>query len=52
VNQTAFEKESYLKDLVVKLLKDRNLSDYDMLDSLFEEIKQELHAHTKASNSV
>ena len=52
VNQTAFEKEAYLKDLVVKLLKDRNLSDYDMLDSLFEEIKQELHAHTKASNSV
>jgi len=50
VNQTAFEKEAYLKDLVVKLLKDRNLSDYDMLDSLFEEIKQEHHVHTKVSN--
>jgi len=52
VNQTTFEKEAYLKDLVVKLLKDRNLSDYDMLDSLFEEIKQELCTHTKASDSV
>jgi len=52
VNKTTFEKEAYLKDLVVKLLKDRNLSDYDMLDSLFEEIKQELHVTTKASNSV
>ena len=51
VNQTTFEKEAHLKDLVVKLLKDRNLSDYDMLDSLFEEIKQELHNHTKTSDS-
>lgn len=52
VNETTFEKEAHLKDLVVKLLKDRNLSDYDMLDSLFEEIKQEFHVTTKASNSV
>jgi len=52
VNQTTFEKEAYLKDLVVKLLKDRNLSDYDMLDSLFEEIKQELCTRAKASDSV
>ena len=52
VNQTTFEKEAYLKDLVVKLLKDRNLSDYDMLDSLFEEIKQEFHVTAKASDSV
>jgi hypothetical protein len=51
VNQTTFEKEAYLKNLVVKLLKDRNLSDYDKLDSLFEEIKQELHNHTKTSDS-
>jgi len=28
VNQTAFEKEAYLKDLVVKLLKDGSFSDY------------------------
>lgn len=51
MNQTTFEKEAYLKDLVVKLLKDRNLSDYDMLDSLFEEIKHELHNHAKPSDS-
>ena len=42
---------AYLKDLVVKLLKDRNLSDYDMLDSLFEEIKHEFHNHVKPSDS-
>jgi hypothetical protein len=52
VNKTTFEKEAYLKDLVVKLLKDRNLSEYDKLDSLFEEIKQELHNHTKTSDYV
>ena len=40
--QTIFEKEAYLKDLVIKLLQEKNLSDYDMLDSLFAEIKQEL----------
>jgi len=51
VKQTIFEKEAYLKDLVIKLLKDRNFSDYDMLDSLFEEIKQEFHNNAIASNS-
>ena len=39
--QSTLDKESCLKDLVVKL-QERNLSDYDVLDSLFEEIKQEL----------
>jgi len=38
----AIAKEEYLKDLVVKLLQERNLSDFELLDSLFEEIKQEL----------
>ncbi|MGY5143390.1 MAG: hypothetical protein ACW9XH_02805 [Candidatus Nitrosopumilus sp. bin_32a] len=52
MNQTTLEKESYLKDLVIKLLRDRNLSDFDMLDSLFEEIKQELSNPDKASNSA
>jgi hypothetical protein len=52
VSQSIFEKEIYLKNLVVKLLKDRNLSDYDMLDSLFEEIKQELQNQTKTQNSL
>lgn len=38
----AIAKEEHLKDLVVKLLQERNLSDFELLDSLFEEIKQEL----------
>jgi len=42
VIQSTSEKEAYLKDLVIKLLQERNLSDFEMLDSLFEEIKQEL----------
>ena len=42
MSQSTLEKEAYLKDLVEKLLKDRNLSDFEMLDNLFEEIKQEL----------
>ena len=52
VNQTTFEKEAYLKDLVVKLLKDRELSDFDKLDSLFEEIKLELQNQGKSTNSL
>ena len=51
MNQNTLEKEAFLKDLVVKLLKDRNLSDFDMLDSLFEEIKQELQNQDKSLNS-
>ena len=45
--QSTLDKESYLKDLVVKLLREKNLSDFDMLDSLFEEIKQELQNQPK-----
>ncbi len=41
MSQNIFEKEDHLKEIVVKLLKNRNLSDYDMLDSLFQEIKQD-----------
>jgi hypothetical protein len=52
VNQSIFEKEVYLKDLVIKLLQDRNLSDYDMLDSLFEEVKQELQNQAKTQDSL
>ncbi|MBI5859314.1 MAG: hypothetical protein HZB73_00965 [Nitrosarchaeum sp.] len=36
------EKETHLKELVIKLLKERNFSDYDLLDSLFAEVKQEI----------
>ena len=52
MSQNTFEKEAYLKDLVVKLLKDRNLSDYDMLDNLFEEIKDELKNQNKSVDSL
>ncbi len=45
--QTISEKEAHLKDLVIKLLQERNLSDFDMLDSLFAEIKQELRNQQK-----
>ena len=36
------EKETHLKDLVIKLLEEKNFSDYDLLDSLFAEIKEEI----------
>ena len=39
--QSALAKEDNLKDLVVKLLQERNLSDFEMLDSLFTEVIQE-----------
>ena len=52
MSQNTFEKEAYLKDLVVKLLKDRNLLDYDKLDSMFEEIKQELKNQDKSIDSL
>ena len=39
--QNALAKEDNLKDLVVKLLQERNLSDFEMLDSLFTEVIQE-----------
>lgn len=44
------EKENYLKDLVLKLLRERNLSNFDMLDSLFAELKQELENPPKNMN--
>lgn len=36
--------EEQLKELVIKLLKENNLADLQLLDSLFTEIKQELQA--------
>ena len=36
------EKEIHLKELVIKLLEEKNFSDYDLLDSLFAEVKQEI----------
>jgi len=36
------EKEKHLKELVIKFLEEKNFSNYDILDSLFTEIKQEI----------
>ncbi len=47
---STLEKEAYLKELVEKLLKDRNLSDFEMLDNLFKEIKRELQ-NTKTTDN-
>ncbi len=48
--QSTLDKEDYLKNLVVKLLREKNLSDFDMLDSLFEEVKQELQNQDRISD--
>jgi hypothetical protein len=50
VIQSTLDKEDHLKDLVVKLLREKNLSDFDMLDSLFEEVKQELQNQVKTAD--
>jgi len=50
VIQNTLEKEANLKDLVVKLLQDRNFSDFQMLESLFDEIKIELQNQQKNIN--
>jgi len=39
--QSTLAKGDYLKDLVVKLFQEMNLSDFEILDSLFTEVKQE-----------
>ena len=36
------EKETHLKDLVIKVLEEKNFSDYTLLDSLFAEVKEEI----------
>ena len=36
------EKEIHLKELVIKLLEEKNFSNYDLLDSLFTEVKEEI----------
>ncbi|MBI1661934.1 MAG: hypothetical protein IS860_00210 [Nitrosopumilus sp.] len=48
--QSVLEKEAHLKELVVKLLEEKNLSDFELLDSLFGEIKEELQNHQKTLN--
>ena len=41
-NTSIDEKEAYLKELVIKLLKEKNFSDHDLLDALFAEVKHEI----------
>ena len=36
------EKETHLKELVIKLLEEKNFSNYDLLDTLFAEVKEEI----------
>ena len=50
MSQSVLEKEAHLKELVVKLLEEKNLSDFELLDSLFNEIKEELQNHQKSLN--
>src|SRR3989338_2198158 len=38
IQKSIDEKETQLKELVIKLLKEKNFSDYDLLDSLFAEV--------------
>lgn len=47
--QNILEKETHLKELVIKLLEENKLSDFELLDSLFGEIKEELQKHQKTS---
>jgi len=44
------EKETQLKELVIKLLKEKNFSDYDLLDSLFAEVKEEIQKNRQLTS--
>ena len=50
MSQNVLEKEAHLKELVIKLLEEKNLSDFELLDSLFDEIKEELQNNQKSLN--
>lgn len=49
VQKNPLEKEDQLKDMVLELLKKRDLSDFELLDSSFSDIKKELQ-NQKISN--
>jgi len=36
------EKEIHLKELVIKLLQEKNFSNYELLDLLFAEVKEKI----------
>ena len=42
IHNSLDEKETHLKELVIKVLEEKNFSDYDLLDSLFAEVKEEI----------
>ena len=42
MHKNTLEKEDQLKDMVFELLKKRDLSDSELLDALFSDIKKEL----------
>ncbi|HSB83739.1 MAG TPA: hypothetical protein VLD64_04565 [Nitrosarchaeum sp.] len=42
ISNSIDEKETHLKELVIKLLEEKNFSNYDLLDSLFAEVKAEI----------
>jgi len=50
IQNSISEKEMRLKELVIKLLEEKNFSDYDLLDSLFAEVKQEIQKTHKLTS--
>ena len=42
VNKRTSQKEIHLKNLIVKLLEEKNLKDFDTIDQLFAELKRDL----------
>ncbi|MFB5627679.1 MAG: hypothetical protein ACE5R5_05735 [Nitrosarchaeum sp.] len=50
IHNSIDEKETHLKELVIKLLNEKNFSDYDLLDSLFAEVKQEIQKNHSLSS--
>ena len=50
IQKSIDEKETHLKELVIKLLEEKNFSDYDLLDSLFAEVKEEIKKTRKLTS--
>ena len=44
------EKEMHLKELVIKILEEKHFSDYAFLDSLFNEVKEEIQKTHKIAS--
>lgn len=50
IQKSIDEKETHLKELVIKLLEEKNFSDSDLLDSLFAEVKQEIQKNRQRTS--